>query len=416
MVDLSYPLPSKASTALRHPAIPAACILLALGALACGPGQPEPPEVLAAGPERAPDPGAPGPYPVGVTTVVLEDPSRKDPVTGVPPRTFPVEIWYPADESARGAQRDVYDLVAEAPAHVRPDLEGVEIPPLEQPAVRDAPVRSGQGRFPLIVFSHGNGGVRAQSFSYTAHLASHGYVVASPDHVGNTLYDLLHESDLEGNAARSITERPLDISAVIDAFEDGGLAGGRFDGLVDLEHIGITGHSLGGLTSLIVPNPAREFYDPRIDVTVPVTPAGDAYLDAFGPPEDLAIPVFYIGATEDRTLDYQIHTVLTWQRHRPPKGMAGAVGAGHFSFTEICELDLAAAAAQLGLGEKVEDLLNDGCGPENMPIERAHAINAYYGAAWFNVYLRKSQPTLERYLDPGLQPADVEFRLQTESE
>ena len=390
-------------------------IPLLLPAICLGgcPEAPEPPpEILAAGPERAPDPGAPGPYPVGVTTVVLEDPTRDDPVTGTPPRTFPVEIWYPADESAQEAEPDVYDLVAEARDHVRPDLDGVEVPPLTQPAVRDAPVRRDQGRFPLVVFSHGNGGVRAQSFSYTAHLASHGYIVASPDHVGNTLYDLIHETDLEGNAARSITERPLDITYVLDAFEAGGLADGRFDAVVDLEHVGITGHSLGGLTALVVPNPAREFYDPRIDVTVPVTPAGDAYLDAFGPPEDLEIPVFYIGATADRTLDYEIHTVLTWERHNPPKGMAGAVGAGHFSFTEICNLDLADAAAKLGMDDSVQDLLTDGCGPSNMPVPRAHAINNYYGAAFFNVYLRGSEPTLTEYLSPEGQPDDVEFRIE----
>ena len=43
------------------------------------------------------------------------------------------------------------------------------------------------GPYPLIVFSHGNGGLGVQSFFLTEYLASHGYVVVCPDHTGNSL-------------------------------------------------------------------------------------------------------------------------------------------------------------------------------------------------------------------------------------
>ena len=48
-----------------------------------------------------------------------------------------------------------------------------------------APMRS-----PVVLFSHGFAGTRLQSKFICSHLASHGYVVAAPDHAGNTFLDL----------------------------------------------------------------------------------------------------------------------------------------------------------------------------------------------------------------------------------
>ena len=47
------------------------------------------------------------------------------------------------------------------------------------------------GPHPLIVFSHGNSGFRRQSTFLTTHLASRGFVVAAPDHTGNTLFEMV---------------------------------------------------------------------------------------------------------------------------------------------------------------------------------------------------------------------------------
>jgi predicted dienelactone hydrolase len=50
------------------------------------------------------------------------------------------------------------------------------------PTYRD--VDRAAGQYPLVLFSHGNAGIRFQSLFLAAHLASHGYIVASPDHQG----------------------------------------------------------------------------------------------------------------------------------------------------------------------------------------------------------------------------------------
>ena len=49
-------------------------------------------------------------------------------------------------------------------------------------AAADVAFRFDDGPYPVVFFSHGSGGIRMQSTYLTVALASHGYVVVSPDH------------------------------------------------------------------------------------------------------------------------------------------------------------------------------------------------------------------------------------------
>jgi predicted dienelactone hydrolase len=122
--------------------------------------RPSVPQGLHAGP-----PDAPGRYDVGLSTVRMVDPARTD-------RTLTVDIWYPADKRSDAPTASL-DLV-----FARLPLPGVLAGP-----------EAARGSFPLVVFSHGNGGVRFQSWFLMQALASHGFVVAAPDHAGNTAID-----------------------------------------------------------------------------------------------------------------------------------------------------------------------------------------------------------------------------------
>ena len=135
-------------------------------------------------------PDAPGRYAVGLSTVRMVDPARAD-------RTLTVDIWYPADRRSDAPTASL-DLV-----FTRLALPGVL-----------AGAEAAKGSFPLVVFSHGNGGVRFQSWFLMQALASHGFVVAAPDHAGNTALDAIAgTSDPVGVAAAN---RPRDVSFVID--------------------------------------------------------------------------------------------------------------------------------------------------------------------------------------------------------
>lgn len=205
------------------------------------------------------DPFSRGPYPVGVRSHAASDAARQ--------RPLPVELWYPADEAARGrdvapATRDQYDLLPGFPA-------------VWQEAARDAGPRP--GRYPLVLFSHGYGGHRRQSTFFCTHLASHGYVVAAVDHTGNTITDVMQamlqiasgsaSPDFVQELNQFIALRPDDVIFLLDAVL-GGLDP-EIAALVDPTRIGMSGHSFGGWTTLKLNE--RE---PRIGAALPLAPAG----------------------------------------------------------------------------------------------------------------------------------------------
>ena len=125
---------------------------LALLLVACG-AAPVPCDTEGpASPCHAPDPGAPGPYAVGVTTVTLTDDSREEPEGG--PRILKVEVWYPAVEASRDAPRDAYRMEAEAPADLVGQLTGTDLG-FAHDAARDADPERAGAPYPLLTFSHG---------------------------------------------------------------------------------------------------------------------------------------------------------------------------------------------------------------------------------------------------------------------
>ena len=171
------------------------------------------------------DPLKPGPYPVGVTTTVFVDHKRIDPATKEP-RTLVTEIWYPATDDARGLPKN--KLSNFFPGGVTPQLEtfiklGFKKPIAEldqqynNDAVRDARVR--EGKFPVIIFSHGNRGMRMQNTFWCDYLASHGYVIVSADHTGNAIVTILNGKPVlyqNNGREQSWIDRPKDMSFLLD--------------------------------------------------------------------------------------------------------------------------------------------------------------------------------------------------------
>ncbi len=203
------------------------------------------------------DPFSRGAFPVGVRTVEWTDSGRQ--------RSLPAELWYPAsdDHAGEDLSEETQDEYRMLPA----------LPPLRQEARRDAAQRP--GRFPLVAFSHGFGGHRRQTTHLCIHLASHGYVIAAVDHVGNTIADMLPLfASVQGGAPlpdpveilnEFIEHRPADVRFVLDRLLDGEALGDA----VDPERIGAMGHSFGGWTTLAV-----TAQDPRIRAALPLAPAG----------------------------------------------------------------------------------------------------------------------------------------------
>ncbi len=275
------------------------------------------------------DPFARGPHPVGVRTAELHDASRD--------RTVPVEVWYPATADLAGADlhdatRDRYSMMPGFPEST-------------QDAVRDAD--AAPGAWVPIVFSHGFGGHRRQSTHLCTHLASHGYAVVAPDHVGNTTLDLIAlmgggdaPTDFEAYVAGSAGDRPLDATLALDALIHGDLGVEvRDDGA------GMTGHSFGGWTTLQTVGT-----DERILAAVPLAPAGGRSeggpggTGAAGPMAELLdlswrrdVPTLMIVADEDSVLPIDgMHDLRT--RSDQLDRMVVVVNADHFHFCDGAEV------------------------------------------------------------------------------
>ncbi|WP_414564830.1 MULTISPECIES: alpha/beta hydrolase [unclassified Anabaena] len=110
-----------------------------------------------------------------------------------------------------------------------------------------------QSPTPVIVISHGLG-TDSSNFEYLAtHLASHGLAVVVPNHPGSDAKQL--QSSLNKQASEVIEpeefqHRPLDVKYVLNQLETINQSDARFHGRLNLQQVGIFGHSLGGYTAL----------------------------------------------------------------------------------------------------------------------------------------------------------------------
>ena len=318
-----------------------------------------------------------GSFPIGVRTLALEDPSRLD-VKGTGPRPVTVEVYYPSTAAAvAGVPRDVVKVL------------GIDI--VATPAFRD--VDHAPGPFPLVVFSHGNNGIRFQSFFFAAHLASHGFVVVAPDHHGNTFVDTL----LGVVDPQVAVNRPRDVSFVIDQFLGfDAEAGNFFAGAIDPARIGVSGHSFGGYTAFTVAGGAfglGTFTDPRVKAILPQAPFTSIFPDAFF--ATVHIPTLVIGGSIDTTTPFaaeQQHPFDLLPSGATVVALAELTDAGHFTFSDFCEVPRNLLAFLGGFDEA--------CTPRHLPWRYAHDIVNYLSLAFFDGVLNGDAQALGR-LDPA---------------
>lgn len=377
----------------------------ALALAACSPAQPEPLPFEPAGPGVAPDPSTFGPFPVGVRTVAWSDATRPDAMGN--PRPILTEIWYPADESARGQKGAKYELRPLLTPDQQRILATTDLPIQTTTAVRDARPRFDRAPYPLVVFSHGHGGMRWQSTYYTVVLASHGYVVAAPDHFGDTLSDGL--ANALAPTLVEVQDRPLDVSFLIGRLTSLP-ATDPLAGLSDAARVGVTGHSFGALTSLRV-----AALDRRVKAIVPQAPTdvGIAWFDQ-PPGFKLSIPVLIEAAHDDRTLPWDTHVAPTWARMVPTRALLDITHGGHFSFSDLCAFDLSHLAGALGQASVVKALA-DGCTPPAPPASVAQPLIDHFAIGFFNATLRGSDASwalLVQARADALAPGEATFVLE----
>jgi dienelactone hydrolase len=204
------------------------------------------------------------------------------------------------------------------------DPEGTRNAP-ERTLATDIYVPDGEGPFPLVVHAHGFDGNPGKFTELLTHWAEAGYVVVAPMFpLTNDLTAV--ETGLPGILADYVNQ-PADVTFVIDqvlelAEGDHPLLGGR----VDPEHIGVSGHSLGGATSygLVFNDCCR---DDRVDAvvlmsTLPLPFEGGEFTFE-------GVPVLLLQLTGDPIVPYD-EAVSTYEAAGGPKFLVSLDGGGHF--------------------------------------------------------------------------------------
>lgn len=281
-------------------------------------------------------PDAPGPWLPG---------TLEDALTGESGVNLAVQAWFPASEE--GSAPYVYGGLLEGAAHED------AVPACDAPR-------------PVLVFSHGSGGIRYQSIFLTEHLASHGWIVVAPDHTYNTLFD-----DDASRRGELILRRPIDTRDAFDWLAEVAAGpGGPLEGCVDPDAgYAIAGHSFGGYTTLAAAGAtldvaasaahcstsddwlcgdfadvaaaasATQFdlADPRVWAAIAMAPAGHEVL--VGGLGDIAVPTLLLGGSLDTATPMATQVTPDYAGLVVTPRMLGELdGAGHFTFSDACAI------------------------------------------------------------------------------
>lgn len=336
----------------------------------------------------ASEPESPGPFAVAVRTTTVDDPQRPD-------RALVCEIWYP---------------VAPADVPAGTPLASYDFLPTVRPPARiavggDHPVAA--GGFPLVVYSHGSGGMRFIASYFTEVLASHGFVVVAADHSGDTAVDAFLGTAVD--EAENLRLRPRDVSVVLDAVLAAGGDLAWLEGHVDPTRIGVAGHSFGGTTGLaLAGGTGASPPDARVRAVVGMAAytrlLGD---DTFGAVD---VPLLLLSGTSDATTPIALDTERPWGLvPGRPLLRVDLARAGHQSFTDVCAYrDLLDTVPDLpqALRDAVQAYAADGCGPGLLDIGTALRLTNRYAIAFLLRWLA-GDASADRWLGAPDDPDDA---------
>lgn len=339
-----------------------------------------------------------GPFQVGTVALHLVDEDRAEIYGSEPgnPRELMVQLWYPARPKADARPGPwTEDLDQIGPANA--DRLGFPSFVLDHLALArtnsypDAPLFGSDERYPVIVYSHGWTGFRTVNVDQSEALASHGYVVVSVDHTFGSIMTVfpedravgldpdalpdqedVGEQAYQGKAKTLVGVFAADLAFVLDSLEILDEDDERLAGRLDLDRIGLFGHSTGG--GAVV---ALCYTDERC--------AAGAGLDPWVEPvplnviiDGLSQPFLYVRSEEWTNYDNDPLVRDLYAHGGPEQYLASIAGTEHWDFVDISLLT--PLAAQLGLKGPIRS-------------DRVIAITDEFLVSFFDAYLKGTIPS-----------------------
>jgi predicted dienelactone hydrolase len=315
-------------------------------------------------------------------------------------RSLPVEIWYPAVDSAGGHESEGFALEEFEPAERRAQLSAwiAQAPPLCTPRVahsaRNAALFESGAPWPLLVLSHCTGCFRFSMHSLAERLASQGFVVAAPDHIDNTKFDSTAPLT---NAFLAV--RAQDLSSVVTAMLDPNSTQVPevLRGKLDPSRVGVVGHSFGAVTAgKLVETDARVKAGFLI-----AAPVDSPFLNS-GSVVRVTRPLSWLLAMEDNSISYLGNDFIrdNFSKTPKPSWLLEVENAGHWTFSDIAGLG---GDFMPGCGDGLRD--PDGGAFTYLDNDVGRGIAMRSVSAWAAFVIR-GDADAEAELSTG-QPADV---------
>jgi predicted dienelactone hydrolase len=321
-----------------------------------------------------PIPPPTGSLEVGTRSISLTDRARREPQTSSTPRSLVIQVWYPAAAAGRRRARYLPPAVARSlasDAGVAPAL----LEALTLHATAEAPPLARSGGWPVVLFSPGFGVEHELYAGLVENLASHGYVavaISHPHDAGIVQFPDGHvvvpSSQMDMTTALEV--RVADTRFVLTQLSRLGRSG-PLAGMLDLDRVGMFGHSLGGAATA-----SAMLVDPRI--------RAGADLDGllFEPARTAGLSRPFLLMSADPGFADVPNVAGFWSKLRGPRYAIDVEGARHFAFSDLATLVPQLVRADPTTGQSLRQLVGDLDGFATIAAERAYLL------AFFDRFLR----------------------------